>query len=68
MLEVPLTAEWKQYSFRFSEFKPAGANARGTTIAPGRIGSFTIESSSSSSQILELQLDTLRVEAARTQK
>jgi len=63
--EVTLTPDWKQYSYRFSEFKPAGPNSRGTVVAPGRIGSFTIEGSSSSSQILELQLDTLRIEAAR---
>jgi hypothetical protein len=66
--EVTLTPEWKQYSYRFSEFKPAGPNSRGTTLAPGRIGSFTIECPASSSQILEMQLDTLRVEAARAQK
>jgi hypothetical protein len=35
---------------------------------PARIGSFTIEGGTSSTQILELQLDTLRIEAARSQK
>ena len=65
VLEVTLTGEWKPYSYRFSEFKPAGPNSRGTVVAPGRIGSFTVEGSNGSSQILELQLDTLRIEAAR---
>src|SRR5579862_3899511 len=67
-VEVTLTPDWKQYNYRFTEFKPVGANARGTSIAPGRIGSFTIEGPTSSTQILELQLDTLRVEAARAPK
>jgi len=68
-VEVTLTQEWKLQSFRFSEFKPVNPAARGTTIAPARISSFTLESSSSStSQVLELQLDSLRVEGPRIQK
>jgi serine/threonine-protein kinase len=64
-VEVPLTADWKPYTFRFSEFKPINPAAKGTSIAPGRISSFTIVGPAGSSQILELQLDMLRVEAAK---
>ncbi len=68
-VEVTLTQEWKQQSFRFSEFKPINPAARGTAAAPGRISAFTLESGSgSASQILEVQIDTLRVEGARAQK
>jgi hypothetical protein len=68
-LEVTLTQEWKQQKFSFSEFKPINPAAKGTLIVPARISAFTLESSSgSANQILELQLDTLRVEGARAQK
>ena len=68
-VEVTLSADWKPYTFRFSEFKPVNPAARGTTIAPGRLGSFTLVGpSGGSSQILELQFDTLRVESAPTKK
>jgi hypothetical protein len=64
-VEVTLTTEWKPYSFPFRDFKPVNQAAKGTTIAPGRISSFTIGENSSASQVLEMQLDTLRVEAAK---
>jgi hypothetical protein len=64
-VEVTLTTEWKPYSFPFRDFKPVNLAAKGTTIAPGRISSFTIGENSSASQVLEMQLDTLRVEAAK---
>ena len=67
MVEVTLTTEWKLHQFRLNEFKPSGNAAKGTVLGPGRISSFTIEGNGSSSQILELQFDTLRVEA-RAQK
>ena len=67
-LEVTLTTEWRPYSYRLTEFKPVNPAAQSTSIAPGRIGSFTLEGSSTSSQNLELQLDTLRVESSRAQK
>jgi hypothetical protein len=67
-LEVTLTTEWKPYSYSLRDFKPAGAATKGTTMAPGRISSFTIEPNSSSTQILELQIDTLRVESSKPAK
>ncbi|MBV8879001.1 MAG: hypothetical protein JO332_03450, partial [Planctomycetaceae bacterium] len=66
--ELTLTTEWKYYPIRFTEFKAANPAAKGTLVAPGRITSFTVEGNSSSSQVLELQLDTLRVEAVRGAK
>jgi hypothetical protein len=67
-LEVTLTTEWRPYSFRLTEFKAVNPAAKGTAIAPGKITSFTIDGSSTSSQTLELQIDTLRVESSRAQK
>jgi hypothetical protein len=68
-VDVSLTQDWKLQSFRFSEFKPVNPAAKGTLLVPGRISSFTLESGSSvASQILEVQLDSLRVEAVRTSK
>jgi len=64
---VTLTTEWKLHQFRLNEFKPSGKRGQGDRARPGRISSFTIEGNGSSSQILELQFDTLRVEA-RAQK
>jgi hypothetical protein len=68
-VDVSLTQDWKLQSFRFSEFKPVNPAAKGTLLVPGRISSFTLESGSGvASQILEVQLDSLRVEAARASK
>jgi serine/threonine-protein kinase len=69
-VEVPLTPEWKSYRFLLSEFKPVNPAARGTTLMPGKVSWFMVEQAlgANANQILEVQLDTLRVEAARTQK
>jgi hypothetical protein len=68
-VEVPLTPEWKLQSFRFSEFKPVNPAAKGTVLIPANISGFTLQSGSSgTSQILEVQIDSLRVEAPRAQK
>jgi len=69
-VEVPLTPDWKPYRFSFSEFKPVNNPARNNTLMPGKISSFTVEPAPGTpmNQILELQLDTLRVETAKGQK
>ena len=66
--EVTLTPEWKQHVVRISEFRPYNPAARGNTISPGRVRSFSLESGAGGGQILELQIDSLRVEAARIAK
>ncbi len=69
-VEVPLTPEWRSYHFNFSEFKPVNLPARSAALLPAKISSFTVEPApgTGANQILELQLDTLRVEAAKGQK
>jgi hypothetical protein len=66
--EVQLTPEWKQHILRISDFKPLNALAKGTTLAPARIRMFGLESPNALGQIVEVQIDSLRVEAARTAK
>ncbi|RPH48510.1 MAG: hypothetical protein EHM91_04240 [Planctomycetota bacterium] len=67
-LEVTLSPEWKQHVVRLSDFKPMNVAAKGTTLAPGRVRMVGFESPGGLGQILELQIDSLRVEAARTGK
>jgi serine/threonine-protein kinase len=69
-VEVSLTPEWKFYHYPFTEFKPVNNPARNNPLVPGKISSFTIEPppGTSMNQILEVQLDVLRVESAKSQK
>jgi hypothetical protein len=66
--ELTITTDWKQYPIRLAEFKPFNKPAMGTTFSPGRVRSFSLESGGGAGQILELQIDTLRVEAQRVGK
>jgi len=61
--DVPLTPEWKLHTLRFVDFKPANAAAKGNSVAPGRVRSFSLECTGGPGSILELQLDALHVEA-----
>jgi len=63
--DLQISSDWKQYSLRIAEFRPANPNAKGNTISPGRIKSMSLECGGGSSSTLELQLDSLRVEATR---
>jgi hypothetical protein len=68
-VDVPLTTEWKYYRFPFSDFKGINPAARLTPLVPAKVTSFTVEPATGpASQILELQLDTLRVEASKSSK
>jgi eukaryotic-like serine/threonine-protein kinase len=67
-MEIQLTSEWKQYVLRIADFRPYNNAAKGNSIAPGRVRSFSLESGGGGGQVLELQLDTLRVEASRIGK
>jgi hypothetical protein len=67
--EVTLTPEWKLHTLRFAtDFKPYNAAAKGYTVFPGRIRSFSLEGAGGAGTILELQIDALRVEAAKPPK
>jgi eukaryotic-like serine/threonine-protein kinase len=66
--EVQLSPEWKQHVVRISDFKPLNALAKGTALVPARIRTFGLESPNALGQIVEVQLDSLRVEAARGAK
>jgi hypothetical protein len=66
--EMTITTDWKQYPVRIADFKPYNNASKGTAVSPGRIRSFSVESGGGSSQVLELQLDSLRVEAQRVGK
>jgi serine/threonine-protein kinase len=66
--DVLITSEWKQYSLRIADFKPYSNQAKNTTITPARVRSFSLESGGGQGQVLELQLDTLRVESAKVGK
>ena len=48
--------------------KTLNALAKGTTLTPGRIRMFGLESPNALGQIIEVQIDSLRVEAARSAK
>jgi hypothetical protein len=66
--EVTITPEWSQYVLRIADFKPFNLPAKGQVITPGRVRSFSLESGGGPGQVLELQLDTLRVEATKVGK
>lgn len=66
--EVTLSSEWKQYFLRIADFNPYNPPAKGTTISPGRIRSFSLESGSGAGSLLELQIDSLKVETSRSAK
>ena len=66
--EVQLTPEWKQHILRISDFKPYNVPAKGTVITPARIKMLGFESPTALGQIVEVQIDSLRVEAARSAK
>ncbi len=61
------TAEWKQFTFRFADFKPYNDPARNLkrAIDPSRINSFQLqEDNNGSGSVPEFLFDTLRVSAA----
>jgi serine/threonine-protein kinase len=66
--DVQLTPEWKQHVLRFVDFKPYNSAAKGNSVLPGRIRSFSLECIGAAGTILEFQLDSLRVEAPRPPK
>jgi serine/threonine-protein kinase len=67
--EFTLTSDWRQYSARITDFKPPATSKNvGTSITPGRVRAFALECPGGPSMLLELQLDSLRVEAARISK
>jgi len=66
--EVTLTPEWKSYRIPLSDFKPYNPAAKNAPMDPGKVLSLSLESGQGSNQILELQFDSLRVEAARASK
>src|SRR5262245_55034664 len=66
--EVQLSTEWKQHILRIADFKPLNAIAKGTTVSPARIRTLGFESPNALGQIVEVQIDSLRVEASRTGK
>jgi hypothetical protein len=66
--DVMITSEWKQYSLRIADFKPSNNQTKNQTVTPGRVRSFSLESGGGQGQILELQIDTLRVESAKVGK
>jgi hypothetical protein len=63
--EVTLTQDWKPHVLRIVDFKPYNQAAKGNTIQPGRIRQFSIEGAYGG-QLLEMQFDSLRVEAPRS--
>jgi hypothetical protein len=64
--EFQITSEWRPYSARIMDFKPYNAPAKKEgTITPGRIRNFAFECGQGAGTVLELQVDSLRVEGAR---
>jgi serine/threonine-protein kinase len=64
--EFQISSEWKQYSTRILDFKPYNPPAKKeVTITPARVRYFAFECAGGSGSILELQVDSLRVEALR---
>jgi hypothetical protein len=66
--DVQLTPEWKLHVLRFVDFKPYNPAAKGSTLSPARIRTFALECAGGQGTVLELQLDSLRVEAPRPPK
>jgi serine/threonine-protein kinase len=64
--DFPITSEWRPYSAKFTEFKPYNVNAKKEiTITPARVRNFAFECGGGSGSILEVQIDSLRVEAVK---
>jgi serine/threonine-protein kinase len=64
--DFQITSEWRPYSVKFSEFRPFNANAKSAlTINTARVRNFAFECGGGSGSTLELQIDSLRVEAAK---
>ena len=65
--DFQLSSDWRQYSARIADFKPANpvTKNQNQSIIPARVRQFYLECGGGSGSILELQIDSLRVEAAR---
>jgi serine/threonine-protein kinase len=67
--DFQITSDWRQYSARILDFKAFSPAAKSAiTINPARVRNLAFECGGGSSSILELQVDTLRVETARVAK
>jgi len=64
--EFTISTEWRQYSARITDFKsPITAKVTVPSITPARVKGFALECPGGPGMLLEVGLDSLRVEAAR---